>query len=156
AAALPSFPLFLTALIVLAAGMTVLQTSANPYVAILGPPETASSRLNLAQGFNSFGTTIAPWFGSWLILGAALAPLSAAAMQAMSPSQLHAYRVQQAATVKAPYIGLAVALCVLAIVVGSVRLPVIGYAEAHSEASDSIWRHRRLVLGAVAIFVYVG
>jgi len=80
-ASLPSFPLFLTALIVLAAGMTVLQTSANPYVAILGPPRTASSRLNLTQAFNSLGTTLAPRFGSWLILGAALAPVSVEAGQ---------------------------------------------------------------------------
>jgi FHS family L-fucose permease-like MFS transporter len=156
AASIPSFPLFLTALIVLAAGMTILQTSANPYVAILGPPRTASSRLNLTQGFNSVGTTVAPWFGRWLILGAAVAPLSVAAMQAMSAQQLHAYRVQQAATVKAPYIGLALALFILAVIVGSFKLPAIQYAEAHSEASDSIWRHRRLVLGAMAIFVYVG
>ncbi|HKR95330.1 MAG TPA: MFS transporter, partial [Candidatus Angelobacter sp.] len=149
AASIPAFPLFLTALIVLAAGMTILQTSANPYVAILGPPRTASSRLNLTQAFNSLGTTLAPIFGSWLILGAAIAPLSGAAMQAMSSGQLHAYRVQQAATVKAPYIGLAVALFLLAVIVGSFKLPVIGYAEAHGEISDSIWRHRRLVLGAV-------
>lgn len=156
AASIPSFPLFLAALIVLAAGMTILQTSANPYVAILGPPRTASSRLNLTQGFNSIGTTVAPWFGSWLILGSAVAPLSMAAMQAMSSEQLHAYRVQQAATLKAPYIGLSIALLVLAVIVGSFKLPVIRYAEAHGEASDSIWRHRRLVLGAIAIFVYVG
>ena len=156
AASIPAFPLFLTALIVLAAGMTILQTSANPYVAILGPPRTASSRLNLTQGFNSIGTTVAPWFGSWLILGAAVAPLSMAAMQAMSAQQLHTYRVQQAATVKAPYIGLSLALFILAVIVGSFKLPVIRYAEAHSEASGSIWRHRRLVLGAIAIFVYVG
>ncbi|HZS27621.1 MAG TPA: sugar MFS transporter [Candidatus Angelobacter sp.] len=156
AASIPAFPLFLTALIVLAAGMTILQTSANPYVAILGPPRTASSRLNLTQAFNSLGTTLAPIFGSWLILGAAVAPLSVAAIQAMSATQLHAYRVQQAATVKAPYIGLGVALFLLAVIVGSFKLPVIGYAEAHGEIADSIWRHRRLVLGAVGIFVYVG
>src|SRR5580698_4017020 len=88
AASIPSFPLFLAALIVLAAGMTVLQTSANPYVTILGPPKTAASRLNLAQAFNSFGTTIAPWFGSILILGAAIAPLSVEAMHAMNADQL--------------------------------------------------------------------
>jgi len=156
AASIPSFPLFLTALIVLAAGMTVLQTSANPYVAILGPPRTASSRLNLAQALNSLGTTIAPRFGSWLILGAAVAPLSEEALHALNVGQLHAYRIQQAATVKAPYIGLAVALALLALVVGWFKLPVIGYAEKHGDVKDSIWRHRRLVLGAVAIFVYVG
>src|SRR6202142_724539 len=69
AASVPSFPFFLTALIVLAAGMTILQVSANPYVAVLGPPRTASSRLNLTQAFNSLGTTIFPWIGAHLILG---------------------------------------------------------------------------------------
>ncbi len=156
AASIPSFPLFLSALIVLAGGMTVLQTSANPYVAILGPPRTASSRLNLTQAFNSLGTTLAPRFGSWLILGAALVPLSLEAMRALSADQLHAYRIQQAASVKLPYIGLAVALALLAMTVGLFKLPVIEYAEAHGHAAGSIWQHRRLVLGAVAIFVYVG
>ena len=156
AASIPSFPLFLSALIVLAAGMTVLQTSANPYVAILGPPRTASSRLNLTQAFNSLGTTVAPKFGSWLILGAALTPLSAEVLRAMNAGQLQAYRIQQAASVKVPYIGLSLALIVLAITVVWFKLPVIEYAEAHGHATGSIWRHRRLVLGAVAIFVYVG
>src|SRR6476620_1538594 len=68
AASLPSYPVFLTALIILAAGITALQVAANPYVAVLGPPETASSRLNLAQAFNSLGTAIAPWLGGALIL----------------------------------------------------------------------------------------
>jgi FHS family L-fucose permease-like MFS transporter len=156
AASIPSFPVVLTALIVLAAGMTVLQTSANPYVAILGPPRTASSRLNLTQGFNSFGTTLAPWFGSWLILGAALAPASIEVVRAMGSDQLHAYRIQQAASVKLPYIGLSLVLMVLAVTVGWFKLPVIEYAEAHGQQTGSIWRHRRLVLGAMAIFVYVG
>jgi len=156
AASIPSFPVFLTALIVLAAGMTILQTSANPYVAILGPPRTASSRLNLTQAFNSLGTTLAPWFGSLLILGAALAPASLEVIRAMGADQLHAYRIQQAASVKVPYIGLAFALVVLAVTVGWFKLPVIEYAEAHGHATGSIWRQRRLVLGAVAIFVYVG
>jgi MFS transporter, FHS family, L-fucose permease len=156
AASIPSFPVFLTALIVLAAGMTILQTSANPYVAILGPPRTASSRLNLTQAFNSLGTTLAPKFGSWLILGAALAPASIEVIRAMGADQLHAYRIQQAASVKVPYIGLALALIVLAATVGWFKLPVIEYADAHGEQTGSIWRQRRLVLGAVAIFVYVG
>jgi FHS family L-fucose permease-like MFS transporter len=156
AAGIPSFPLFLCALIVLAAGITLLQTSANPYVAILGPPETASSRLNLTQSFNSLGTTVAPKFGSLLILGAAAIPLSVAAMRQMSAAQLHSYQVQQAASVKTPYIGLSIALVVLAVIVGLYKLPVIHYAEAHPDAHESIWQHSRLVLGAVAIFVYVG
>lgn len=71
AAGAPSFPLFLAALIVLACGMTALQVAANPYVAVLGPPETASSSLNLAQALNSLGTTIGPYLGGLLILSAA-------------------------------------------------------------------------------------
>src|SRR6185312_9618895 len=126
------------------------------YVAILGPPRTASSRLNLTQAFNSLGTTLAPWFGSWLILGAALAPASIEVIRAMSVDQLQSYRIQQAASVKVPYIGLSVALVVLAAIVVWFQLPVIEYAEAHGHATGSIWQHRRLVLGAVGIFVYVG
>jgi len=117
AASIPSFPVFLTALIVLAAGMTVLQTSANPYVAILGPPQTASSRLNLTQGFNSLGTFLAPRFGAWLILGGAGVVMSAEAMRAMSAGQLQAYRIQQAASVKLPYVGLGIALMALAAII---------------------------------------
>lgn len=156
AASIPSFPVFLTALIVLAAGMTILQTSSNPYVAILGPPQTASSRLNLTQGFNSLGTFLAPKFGALLILSGAGAVVTAEAASAMSAGQLHAYRLQQAASVKLPYVGLGIALMVLAAIIAGFRLPVIEYAEAHGEVRDSIWRHPRLVLGALAIFLYVG
>jgi FHS family L-fucose permease-like MFS transporter len=156
AAAVPSFPLFLAALITLAAGMTILQTSANPYVAVLGPPKTASSRLNLTQAFNSLGTTVAPTFGSKLILGAVAAPVAVEVLRAMSPGQRHAYQVTQAASVKGPYIGLALALLALAVVIGFFKLPTIEAVEAHGEVHDSVWRHRHLVLGAIGIFVYVG
>src|SRR5271166_3685475 len=81
AAKLESFPVFLVALIILATGITVLQVAANPYVAILGKPQTASSRLNLTQAFNSLGTTIFPWIGARLILG------TTATAAALSPSQ---------------------------------------------------------------------
>ncbi|HUM06508.1 MAG TPA: sugar MFS transporter [Terriglobales bacterium] len=158
AATLPSYPLFLVALMVLAGGMTLLQVSANPYVAVLGPPRTASSRLNLTQAFNSFGTFIAPYIGSVLILSGAL--LTAAEMKALSPEQLHAYRIQQASSVKLPYFGFAVALFLLAIVISLYKLPVIESAEPHrgelKQLHDSIWKHKNLVLGTVGIFVYVG
>src|ERR1700685_4307655 len=85
AASVPSFALFLAALIVLAAGITAFQVAANPYVAVLGPPRTASSRLNLTQAFNSLGTAVAPFFGGWLLLGAVAAPKSAAELQALTP-----------------------------------------------------------------------
>ena len=78
-----SYPLFLTALLVLAAGITGLQVSANPYVDLLGKPETASSRLDLTQAFNSLGTTIAPKIGGLLILSAA--PMTLAQLQQLTP-----------------------------------------------------------------------
>src|ERR1700692_3006031 len=103
AASVPSFPFFLTALIVLAAGMTILQVSANPYVAILGPEKTAASRLNLAQAFNSLGTTIGPYFGSLVILSGA--PRAMDEIQRMTAQELYAYRLHEAASVKLPYLG---------------------------------------------------
>src|SRR5205085_5368110 len=117
AAAVPSFALFLVALITLAAGMTILQTSANPYVTVLGPARTASSRLNLTQAFNSLGTTIAPYFGSLLILSAA--PKAASELHRMSADVLQAYRVQEASSVKLPYLGLGLALLALGVVIAA-------------------------------------
>src|SRR5580700_2467053 len=89
AASVPSFPLFLAALIILAAGITALQVSANPYVAVLGSARTASSRLNLTQAFNSLGTTVAPFFGGLLILGAVMAAKTPDELRAMTPAALH-------------------------------------------------------------------
>src|SRR5712672_3891846 len=93
AASAASYPLFLTALVVLAAGITGLQVSANPYVVVLGSPETASSRLDLTQAFNALGTTIAPKLGGLLILGAA--PFAVEQLQQLAPKALHTYRVEQ-------------------------------------------------------------
>jgi FHS family L-fucose permease-like MFS transporter len=159
AASAPSFPLFLGALIVLAAGITVLQVSANPYVSILGPARTASSRLNLAQAFNSLGTTIAPYLGSLLILAGAA--LSAAQLKQLSPEGLHAYRIHQAASVKMPYMAIALALVALALAIALYRLPRIETTRDFrpmkaGEHGDSIWHYPHVVLGSLAIFVYVG
>jgi MFS transporter, FHS family, L-fucose permease len=156
AASVPSYPLFLLALIVLAAGITCLQVAANPYVTVLGKPETASSRLNWTQAFNSLGTFLAPFFGSLFILSAA--PKTTAELRALTSEALQAYRLQEAATVKIPYVGLGVALLLLAVAIGSFKLPTIEQAQHRigEKVSDSVWRHRNLVLGAIAIFVYVG
>jgi MFS transporter, FHS family, L-fucose permease len=156
AASVPSFPLFLSALIVLAAGMTILQVSANPYVAVLGPPKTASSRLNLTQAFNSLGTTIGPPLGGFLILSSA--PMAMDQLRKLAPLDLQAYRVEQASSVKLPYLGLALVLMALGLVMAWVKLPKISSAHTSQpgDVKDSIWRHRHLVLGALAIFVYVG
>src|SRR5271154_1947646 len=104
AAAVPSYPLFLFALMILAGGITALQVAANPYVAVLGPARTASSRLNLAQAFNSLGTTVAPYIGGLFILSAA--PKSMDEIRQMSSDVLHAYRLQQASSIKLPYLAL--------------------------------------------------
>ncbi|HTS34801.1 MAG TPA: sugar MFS transporter [Candidatus Solibacter sp.] len=156
AASVPSYPLFLGALIVLAAGITCLQVAANPYVTVLGKPETASSRLNLTQAFNSLGTFLAPFFGSLLILSAA--PKTIAEIRALAPDALQAYRLHEAATVKTPYVGLGVALVVLAIAIGSFKLPTIEHAQhkVGEKVNDSVWKHPNLIFGAIAIFVYVG
>ena len=156
AASVPSFPLFLGALIVLAAGITCLQVAANPYVTVLGKPETASSRLNLTQAFNSLGTFLAPFFGGLLILSAAAK--SVEEVRALTPDALQAYRLQEAATVKTPYVGLGIALVLLAIAIGSFKLPKIEHAQhkVGEKVNDSIWRHANLIFGAIAIFVYVG
>src|ERR1700739_4217537 len=151
-----SYPLFLTALLVLAAGITGLQVSANPYVDLLGKPETASSRLDLTQAFNSLGTTIAPKIGGLLILSAA--PLAVEQIRRLAPQALHAYRVQEAASVKMPYTVISVALVLLAILIGTFKLPPVETTESRpgEKVTDSIWKHRNLILGAIGIFAYVG
>jgi MFS transporter, FHS family, L-fucose permease len=156
AATAASYPLFLTALLVLAAGIAGLQVSANPYVDLLGKPETASSRLDLTQAFNSLGTTIAPRIGGLLILGAA--PLALAQLQGLTPDALHLYRVQQASSVKMPYTVIGVALLLLAVLIGFSKLPKIEEATTlpGQKGNDSIWKHRNLLLGALGIFAYVG
>src|SRR6266567_3739638 len=157
AAGVPSFPLFLAALIVLACGMTALQVAANPYVAVLGPSETASSRLNLAQALNSLGTTIGPYLGGLLILS--VAPKTGEVMRQMSADALQLYRQQQASSVKLPYLIFAAMLIALSFAIGRFKLPPMSEATHHEHAAGkeaSLWQYRHLVLGAIAIFTYVG
>ena len=138
AASLVSYGFFLFAFFVLASGIVILQVAANPFVAELGSPETASSRLNLTQGFNSLGTTLAPMFGAYLILDNNSDDL-----------------VSQASAVQMPYIGLAVALGLIALVFAFVKLPKIK-ADEEQKTEGSAWNHSHLVKGALAIFMYVG
>lgn len=131
-----SYALFLFAFFVLAAGITVLQVAANPYVAALGSEKTAASRLNLAQAANSFGTTVGPLVGSALILGVVAADATAVQM---------------------PYVMLGGLLVAAALVFRSIKLPVLEHVESQeSDSDDSVWNYRHLVLGALAIFLYVG
>jgi len=160
AATTAAFNPFLGALIVLAAGMTMLQVSANPCVVMLGPSNTASSRLNLAQGFNSLGTFIALPFGSWLIL--TTAAHSSSSSSPVSAAALHAYRSAEAATVKAPYLGIALALLLLAVMISMVKMPSFHDSRPGESFKGvdapmrALLRQRHLVLGVVAIFLYVG
>lgn len=147
AAEFRSYPFFLLALFVLATGITLLQVAANPFVALLGSPGTASARLTLTQGFNSLGTTVAPLFGALVIL-------SRSAAAGSSPE---AQRLAEAASVQGPYLGLAAALLLLAGMTARFRFPQVASAPATGKAA---WRtlrdHPRLLLGAVGIFAYVG
>jgi FHS family L-fucose permease-like MFS transporter len=129
------YVLFLFAFFVLASGITILQVAANPYVAALGPDNTAASRLNLAQAANSLGTTVGPIVGAALILGAATADASA---------------------VQGPYLILAGLLLLVAIMFRYIKLPRIASVESDDSSDESVWSHRSLVLGALAIFLYVG
>ena len=157
AATARSYPLFLFAFFVLASGITLLQVAANPYVSLLGAPERASSRLNLAQALNSLGTALPGYFGGMLILSTAV--LGAAELAKLSPAAQVAYKLQQAHSVQGPYIGIALVLFVLALAVWLFRLPRL---ENTAETDDARHRfadalqHRRVWFGMAAIFLYVG
>lgn len=156
AASSASFALFLGALMILAAGITALQVAANPYVAVLGPPATASSRLNLTQAFNSLGTTIGPYLGGLLILNANFKGTDET--RQMSADVLQAYRVHEASSVKLPYLVIGLALIIFGVIIGMFKLPAIPGAVRHdgSGIKTSLWKYRQLVFGAIGIFVYVG
>ncbi len=130
------YAVFLLALFVLASGITILQVAANPYVAVLGKPETAASRLNLAQGFNSLGHTIAPLIGAWLIL--------------QNTAEV------DISTIRLPYAFIAGALFVLSLTFTFITLPEIHNEEESDNANFNLWDYPHLVLGAMAIFFYVG
>ncbi|MBT8318092.1 MAG: sugar MFS transporter [Lutibacter sp.] len=147
------FHLFLIGYFVLAGGMTVLQVAANPYVAVLGSEETASSRLNLSQAFNSLGTAIAPAFGALFLLSDSIK--NSNDINNLSSTAKEAYLIAEASAVQNPFLVLAISLLLLAFVVSLIKLPNIlkkkegfGYSEA--------LKHKVLKMGAVGIFLYVG
>jgi len=153
-ASLGGYGLFLTAFFVLASGITILQVAANPYVTILGPAATASSRLTLTQAFNALGTTVAPALGGMLIL-------SGASMSAQEVAQLPlavqlAHKAQEAAAVQGPYLALAGLLLLCGVVFALVRLPRIEQSTTQAGKASDLFKQRRLMLGVLAIFLYVG
>ena len=133
-----SYPLFLFGLFIMATGSVVLQVVANPYILILGAPETASSRLNLAQGINSLATTLAPLVGGLLILGHYNSPKEAAA------------------AVEAPYIGLAIFTFVVAAIFSFLKLPNVNNSTDGEKIKGNVLKFRRLRLGVIALALYVG
>ena len=132
-----SYPMFLMALFVVGLGFAMLQIAANPYVTILGPEKTASSRLNLAQGFNSIGTTIGPIIGGFLIY------------QYFAKTGAHG-----ADSVKLPYLAFSIVFVVLAVIFFFIHLPHIG--EGKIERGAGALKYPHVVLGVIAIFMYVG
>jgi FHS family L-fucose permease-like MFS transporter len=151
------YGLFLFALFVLASGITILQVAANPYVTVLGPARTAASRLTLTQAFNSLGTTVAPTLGGFLILSTVA--LSADQLALLPEAERVAHRAAEAAAVQGPYLGLAAALALLAVLFALARLPKIAFQDTTTAAVDGkggAMAYRHLVLGALGIFLYVG
>ena len=148
AAKMVNFPLFLTAVFIVGAGVTALQTSANPYVAILGPEHSAPVRLTLAQAFNS--------------IGAAIAPIVAGAFILTDPTKLES-KAAIAATVRVPYLLIAAGLLILGLAVAFMHLPHITQTQSFRPGKEgdpilsrSIWSYRHTVFGAAGIFLYVG
>ena len=156
AAKVPSYPLFLLALFVLASGS--LQVSANPYISLLGEPRGASSRLTLAQALNSLGHTLSPALIGPLILSVAV--LGSAELAQLPAARQEAYRIAQAESVQLPYLAVAGGLLLLASCVYLFRLPPLTEATEQADPQRHTFaealRHRHLRLGVVAIFVYVG
>jgi len=148
------FPLFLLALFVVASGITILQVAANPYISVLGSEEGASSRLNLAQAFNSLGTTIAPIISAGYLLGDAVKTKDEQA--SMTSAALELYRSAEAGAVQGPFVILAVAFLMLAFVIRKVALPRILEGGGEEGSLSALFANRRLMAGAAGIFVYVG
>lgn len=147
------FWIFLIAYFVLAGGITILQVAANPYVTVLGDQKSASSRLNLAQGFNSLGTAIAPIIGANFLLSDRI--MTTEEIAALSPEEQSNYLIQEASAVQTPFIVLASIIFLVAIIFLIIRLPQIMKAADNSGYLRAL-KNPTLVLGAIGILVYVG
>jgi FHS family L-fucose permease-like MFS transporter len=162
AAQIPSYWVTLGALFVIACGIALLQVAANPYVAVIGPPESSESRLTLVQAFNSMGTFFAPYFGGYLILSRTTGGTSLEGTELSA-----AERLADAQATQLPYILVAVVLIIMAFVFWRVNLPALGAATQRAHASErtkiSLWnvanhpiyKHRNLAFGIPAIFIYL-
>ncbi|HVU30414.1 MAG TPA: sugar MFS transporter [Sphingomicrobium sp.] len=154
AARLPSYWVTLAALFTVSCGIAILQVAANPYVAVIGPPETSESRLTLVQAFNTTGDLLAVAYGQQLILARTVSGTTLEGTQ-LSLEQ----RMADAQATQLPYLIVAVVLAILAVVIWRARLPELGSAtrrvNAEARKHLSLWRHRNLVFGVFAIFIYL-
>ncbi len=155
AAQLKIYWFFLAALFILAFGLAMLQIASNPYVAILGPPETASSRLNLSQGFNSLGTTLAPIVGGYFVFHFFANWGQPLLNKLGEPITTDTGLTMSALGVQLPYLIFAIIFILLGILVYFTDLPVFKSEEKIEKGAGAL-RHRHLTLGMVAIFLYVG
>lgn len=148
------FTTFLAALFILAAGVTLVQVVANPLISMLGEPKTAHSRLTFAQAFNSLGTTVFPYVGAILILGS----LAAVDENVLTGEALTAYRAAESVVITNAYLGIAVALAVVALVVWSNRRRLVEQTAPASSIFKAfeLLGQPRFAFGALGIFVYVG
>ncbi len=149
------FSLFLAALFILALGFTLLQIAANPYVALLGPPETASSRLNLSQAFNSLGTTLAPIFGGYFVFHFFAKIGKPLFTHAGTPILTDAGEPLSILGIQIPYLLFAVIFLLLAVLIKFTKLPRFTNPDQVKKGAGAL-KHSHLVLGMVAIFMYVG
>jgi FHS family L-fucose permease-like MFS transporter len=160
AASVRTYGFFLFALFVMACGQSFLEVAANPYVTVLGPPESSERRLNFAQSFNAVGSVVAPFIGAAFILTGV--EYSGSQLAAMSPSAVQAYRVAEAATVKVPYLVIAGIFLAYAAVIFFSHLPEIrergssGDLSAGGGTARGVLSHAHLVKGVIAQFFYVG
>ena len=153
AAAYRTFSIFLLAYFILAGGMTILQVAANPFVAVLGPKQGASSRLNLAQAFNSLGTAIAPAFGASLLLSDTVK--TPAEINILSELEKSAYYIAETLAVQTPFILLSASILVLAILFAFVKLPTLIQNNSH-DGYLKLLKNKVLIMGAFGILLYVG
>lgn len=150
------YTLFLGALFVIASGLTFLETAANPYAALLGPKESSTQRLNLAQSFNGLAVVLAPYIGGEFILSGT--NLTDAQKAAMSPEALDAYLAAEAATVKGPYLILGIIIIAVALIFAFTKLPEIKEESEDGRESSfaHAFKHKHLIWAVVAQFFYVG
>ena len=148
-----NFNVFLIGYFTLAAGITVLQVAANPYVALLGSEDGASSRLNLSQAFNSLGTTIAPVVGALFLLSDSVK--TSKEINLLNSTDKASYYATEAATVQTPFLFIAAFIGLLALTFFFIKLPKV-MEESPKGGYLALLKNKIMMLGALGIFVYVG